>query len=36
MSQIIAKFEEHEDERLQIFKDAADKIILFETNQEMN
>ena len=36
MGQLLSRLEEHEEERIQLFKAAADKIIVYETSQDMN
>lgn len=36
MMQLLKRLEEHEDERIQALKAAADKLIVYETSQEMN
>ena len=36
MNQILLRLEAHERERIEYFKSAADKIIVYETSQEMN
>jgi hypothetical protein len=34
--QLLKRLEEHEDERIVALKAAADKLIVYETSQEMN
>ena len=36
MGQLLGRLEEHEGERIGSFKAAADKIIVYETSQDMN
>ena len=36
MNELLKRLEEHEEERIQGFKAAADKIIVYETNYELN
>lgn len=36
MRQLLSRLEEHELERIEHFKAAADKIIVYETSQDMN
>lgn len=36
MKMLLKRLEEHEDERVQFLKATADKIIVYETSQEMN
>ena len=36
MGQLLKRLEEHEEERIESFKAAADKIIVYETSQDMN
>ena len=36
MGQLLKRLEEHEVERIHSYQAAADKIIVYETNQDMN
>ena len=36
LSSILSRFEEHEAQRIECLKVAADRIIVYETNQDMN
>jgi hypothetical protein len=36
MQQLLKRLEEHEEERIDCLRAAADKIIVYETSQEMN
>ncbi len=36
MTDLLTRLEEHEDDRISAFKAAADKIIVYETNLELN
>ena len=36
MTQLLKRLEDHEEERIEHIKAAADKIIVYETSQEMN
>jgi len=36
LSELVKRLEEHEEERIDQFRAAADKIIVYETNQELN
>lgn len=36
MQQLLKRLEEHEEERIECLKAAADKIIVYETSQDLN
>jgi hypothetical protein len=36
MQQLLKRLEEHEEERIECLRAAADKIIVYETSQDMN
>jgi hypothetical protein len=36
MGQLLSRLEDHESERIGCFKAAADKIIVYETSQDLN